>query len=84
MRQPFLSFATLVAALLLQGCTVVRVATSAATAPIRYTSHQISKARAEKRGERRAKKGAEKEAEREAPPTHIDRPDALPPETPAN
>ena len=64
-----------------QGCTVVRLA----TAPIRFASHQIGKARAEKRGERRAEKRHEKEAEeRLASPSHIDRPDALPPETPAN
>ena len=57
---------------LLQGCTVVRVATKVATAPIRYTAHQVGKARAEQRGEERAQKRYEKEAaERAAPPQHI-------------
>ena len=75
----------LVVVTLLQGCTVVRLA----TAPIRYTAHQVGKARAEKRGERRGEERAEKRAEKDAeerpaPPSHIDRPDAPPPETPAN
>ncbi len=73
--------AILIVTLLLQGCIVARVA----TAPLRYAVHRGAIARAEKRGERRAEKRIEKEAEaRPAPPSHIERPDAPPPEAPAN
>ncbi len=71
----------LIVALLQQGCIVARVVTS----PIRYAEHRAEIARAKKRGEREAEKRSEKEAEkREAPPAHIERPDAPPPEAPAN
>jgi len=71
----------LVVAILLQGCIVARVA----TAPVRYAAHRAEIAKAEKRGEKRAEKRSEKEAEtKEAPPSHIERPDAPPPDAPAN
>ena len=71
----------LVVAILQQGCLVYRVA----TAPVRYAAHRAAIARAEKRGERRGEKRREKEAEaRPAAPSHIERPEAPPPEAPAN
>jgi len=76
MRKFSLPLPVAIAAFLLQGCIVARVATS----PIRYAAHRVEIARAEKRGERRAEKRSEMESERRAPaPSHIDRSDLPPP-----